>query len=92
MPLLAVWVSVGTTDLGLWGYLPHSPLDWWYSVSRVLFSASLSGKRSTYLTVTLRAKEQLEILALGLGDTAPRVLGVCHEPPEIIWEIACVCS
>lgn len=56
-------------------YLLDSPLDWQGSVSRALFSVSLSLKRSAYLTVTLRAKEQLEILALGLGDAAPRFLG-----------------
>lgn len=50
----------------------------------VLFSISTSLKQSAYLpgTVTLCAKKQLQILNLDLGNSAPRVLSMSHEPPK----------
>lgn len=50
----------------------------------ILFSLPTSLKQSAYLpgTVTLCAKKQLQILDLDLGNSAPRVLSVSHEPPK----------
>lgn len=56
------------------------------------FSTHISVKQDTYLTATLCAKEQQDIRELGLGNTDPGVLDVCQEPPEIVWEVVCICS
>lgn len=50
----------------------------------VLFSIPTSLKQSAYRpgTVTLCAKKQLQILDLDLGNSAPRVLSMSHEPPK----------
>lgn len=58
--------------MGLSGWLPSRPV---VSCEQSPVSISLSLKQGTYLIVTLCAKEQLEILALGLGSLAPRVFG-----------------
>lgn len=82
--LTAMCVSPWVLLFVSWGYLAGSPPDQWFPVSGVLFSISLSLKQSTYLIVTLCAKEQLESLALGLGSLAPWVLGCVSWTPEII--------